>query len=133
MKAKYIALLVLVAFAACKAKNKQETLQVEVTPQDTVQVVKVPEPEPVVEIIDEGVNPDDKFFLIIDSYTVEDFANSWKKTYADRGFKADLVMKNEDGYFRLALKSFNDLELAEKALAEMQKEAEFSKMWILIR
>ena len=96
-------------------------------------MVKVPEPEPVVEIIDEGVNPDDKFFLIIDSYTVEDFANSWKKTYADRGFKADLVMKNEDGYFRLALKSFNDLELAEKALAEMQKEAEFSKMWILIR
>lgn len=134
MKAKFVTLLLIVAFAACKSKDKGETLSLEVSPQDTVQVVEVqPEPEPVVKIIDEGVNQDDKYFLIVNSYTIEELAHSWNKVYQDKGYKSDLVMKDDDGYFRLALKSFDDLQLAKDALREMQKEEEFGKLWIMLK
>ncbi len=134
MKAKFVALLLIVAFAACKSKDKGETLSLEVSPQDTVQVAEVqPVPEPVVKIIDEGVNLDDTYFLIVNSYTIEELAQSWNKVYQDKGYKSGLVMKDDDGYFRLALKSFDDLQLAKDALREMQKKEEFDELWIMLK
>ena len=133
MKVKSVIFLLLIALVSCKSK-KEEVVIVDVAPQDTVKtVVAPPTPEPVVEKIDEGVNQDDKYFLIINSYTVKEFAEGWCKIYKERGYKSDLVMKNEDGYYRLALKSFDDLEPAEKALKEMKKEDEFSNLWIMVR
>ncbi|MGQ8337614.1 SPOR domain-containing protein [Sunxiuqinia sp. A32] len=135
MKTKYIVLILIIAIAACESKkDKVVDLEIDVAPQDTVQVVEsTPQPEPVVEIVDEGVNQDDRYFLIIDSYTVKEFAESWNKKYRDQGFKSDLVMKNEDGYYRLALKSFDDLKLAEEALAKLQKDTEYENVWIMVK
>lgn len=136
MKAKTTALLLIIVLAACKSKDQRETLQVEVAPQDSVQLIEpepVPSPEPLEKMIDEGVNQDDNYFLIISSYTVEEFAEEWKEVYRKKGFRSDLVMKGDDGYYRLALKSFNDLKLAEDALKEMQQEKEFGEMWILAK
>ena len=132
MKAKYFVLFLIIVVAACKSKENKQDLEVSVAPQDTVQIVEPePSPEPVVKIVDEGVNQDDKYFLVINSYAVEEIALEKKKLFEDKGYKADLVMKDEDGYFRLALKSFNDIELAENALEEMQKEEEFNEMWLM--
>jgi len=134
MKSKNLMLLVvLLALVACKAKEKEEELQVEVAPQDTVQVAEViePEPEPVVEI-DMGVNLDDKYFLIADTYTVKAFAESWNKKYQEQGFNSALIMRNEDGYYRLALQSFNDFELAQNALEVLRQEEELQDAWIMI-
>lgn len=134
MKSKnLLVLLVVLALVACKTKEKKEDLQVEVAPQDTVQVaeVKEPEPEPVVEI-DMGVNLDDKYFLIVDTYTVKAFAESWNKKYQQEGYKSAVIMRNQDGYYRLALQSFNDFDLAKSALDVLRQEEKFQDAWIMV-
>ncbi len=130
---KLLVFALLIAFVACKTKEKEEDLQVEVAPQDTVQIVEVPEPEPepVVEI-DMGVNLDDKYFLVVDTYTVEAFAESWNKKYQQRGFNSAVIMRNKDGYYRMALQSFNDLDLAQNALKVLRLEKEFEDAWIMV-
>lgn len=134
MKVKHFVLFLIIVVAACKSKENKQDLEVFVAPQDTVQIIEPePNPEPVVNVIDEGVNLDDKYFLVVNSYTIEEIALEKKKLFEDKGYKANLVMKDEDGYFRLALKSFNDIELAENALKEMQKEEGFSEMWLMAK
>ncbi|TDO01232.1 SPOR domain-containing protein [Sunxiuqinia elliptica] len=134
MKSKYLLILFVVALAACKSKESKEELQVEVAPQDTVQQVVMPEPkpeEPTVEI-DMGVNLDDKFFLVVDSYTVKEFAESWNKKYQKMGYNSAVIMRNEDGYYRVAVQSFNDFEMAKNALDVLRQEADFSNAWVMV-
>lgn len=134
MKSKnLLVLVILLALVACKTKEKEEDLQVEVAPQDTVQIVEAPapEPEPVVEI-DMGVNLDDKYFLVADSYTIKEFAESWNKKYQQRGFNSAVIMRNQDGYYRLALQSFNDFELAKNALEVLRQEEDLNDAWIMV-
>ncbi|MGQ7869749.1 SPOR domain-containing protein [Sunxiuqinia sp. sy24] len=123
----------LIVFVACKTEEKKEDLQVEVAPQDTVQVAEVvaPEPEPVQEI-DLGVNLGDKYFLIADTYTVKEFAESWNQKYQKQGYKSAVIMRNEDGYYRLALQSFNDFDLAQSALEVLRQEDELKDAWIMV-
>lgn len=134
MKSKYLLILFVVVLAACKSKESKEELQVEVAPQDTVQQVVVPEPkpeEPTVEI-DMGVNLDDKFFLVVDSYTVKEFAESWNKKYQKMGYNSAVIMRNKDGYYRLAVQSFNDFEMAKNALEVLRQEEDFSNAWVMV-
>ena len=128
-----LVLVILLALVACKSNEKEEDLQVEVAPQDTVQIVEAPEPEPepVVEV-DMGVNLEDKYFLIADTYTVKAFAESWNKKYQQRGFKSAVIMRNEDGYYRLALQSFRDFDLSKNALEVLRQEEELNDAWIMI-
>lgn len=134
MKTKHLLLILFVIlYAACKEKEKEEGVQIEVMPQDTVSVVESPEPPPPpVEEIDKGVNLDDKYFLVVDSYTVKEFAESWDKKYQERGYNSAVIMRNEDGYYRLALQSFNEFDLAKDALEELRAEEEFKDAWIML-
>ncbi|WP_339740022.1 SPOR domain-containing protein [uncultured Sunxiuqinia sp.] len=134
MKSKNLLVLVIVlALVACKTKEKEDDLQVEVAPQDTVQIVEVPEPEPEpVEEVDLGVNLDDKYFLVVDTYTVKAFAESWEQKYKQEGYKPAVIMRNEDGYYRLALQSFKDFDLAKEALRVLRLEDEFEDAWIMV-
>ncbi len=132
MKLKNLLVLVVVlALVACKTKEKEEDLQVEVAPQGTDQIVEAPEPEPVEEI-DLGVNLDDKYFLVVDTYTVKAFAESWNQKYQKEGHKPAVIMRNDDGYYRLALQSFNDFDLAQEALKVLRLEDEFEDAWIMV-
>ena len=133
MKSKHLFVIFFVVFVACKTKEKQDNLQVQVAPQDTVKVVEAPviSPPPI-EKIDMGVNLDDRYFLVVDSYTVKEFADSWNKIYQQRGFNSAVIMRNEDGYYRLALQSFKEFNLAEKALADLRKDEEYQKVWIMV-
>ena len=134
MKSKYLFILVLLlVFAACKTKQKQDDLKVTVVPQDTVKVAETPPPPPPpVEKIDVGVNLDDKYFLVVDSYTVKEFAESWNRKYQQEGFKSAVIMRNEDGYYRVAVESFKDFDLAKTAMNELRKEEGFENTWIMI-
>jgi cell division protein FtsN len=128
-----LVLLFLIVFVACKTKEKEEDLQVEVAPQDTVQIVEAPEPEPEpVEEIDLGVNLDDRYFLVVDTYTVKAFAESWNQKYQKEGYNSALIMRNDDGYYRLAVRSFNDIDLAKNALKGLQQEEGFEDAWIMV-
>jgi cell division protein FtsN len=133
MNAKYLLVIIFFVFAACKSKEEKVELQVEVSPQDTVQIVEAPEPPPApVEEPDKGVNLDDRYFLVVGTYTVKEFAETWEKKYQERGFKPEVIMRNEDGYYRLALQSFNDFDIAQGALGELRYEKEFQESWIMV-
>lgn len=133
MKLQHVLVLLFIVLFACKSKAPKQDLQVAVAPQDTVQVAKTPNPTPPpVAKIDMGVNLDDKYFLVVDSYTVKEFAESWNKKYQQQGFNSAVIMRNEDGYYRVALQSFKDFELAQKALKVLREEDEFKKAWIMI-
>ena len=133
MKTKYLLAILLLIFAGCKTKEKKEELQLDVAPQDTVKIIEAPAPPPpAVEELDMGVNMDDRYFLVVDSYTVKEFAESWNKKYQQRGFNSAVIMRDEDGYYRLALQSFNDFNTARKALKELRKDEEFQKAWIMV-
>lgn len=128
-----LVLMVVLALVACKTKEKEEDLQVEVAPQDTVQIVEAPDPEPEpVKEVDLGVNLDDKYFLVVDTYTVKAFAETWEQKYQQEGHKPAIIMRNDDGYYRLALQSFNDLDLAQEALKVLRLEDEFEDAWIMV-
>lgn len=134
MKLQHLLVLLLAGLIACKAKEKKQDLQIEVNPQDTVQVVEAPKPPPppVVKEIDMGVKLDDRYFLVVDTYTVKEFAESWNREYQKQGYKSAVIMRNEDGYYHLAVQSFNDFDLAQKALKVLREEKDFDNAWIMV-
>ncbi|MCL3779916.1 hypothetical protein EMN47_05875 [Prolixibacteraceae bacterium JC049] len=117
---------------SCKKKKVEEPqVQVVEVKKDTVPEVQ-PEPEPVV--IDEGVNLDDKYFIVVGSYTVESFAKERSVYFKEKGLKPGIVMKNDDGWYRLAVKSFDEKKAADNALVELQKtDKDFLKAWVLTK
>lgn len=131
-KAAFILLILFVGFLA-GCKQKKAPVEVEVTQQDTIKVEKT---EPVVEKvveIDRGVNLTDKYFLIFNSYTVEEFAQEWNKNFQKKGYKSNLVMRNDNGYYCLALESYNDLKLAKEAMNRLREEPGMEDVWIMMK
>ncbi len=133
-KAAYILLVIcLVFWAGCKQKKAPAPVEVEVSQQDTV---KIEMPEPVVEKvveIDRGVNLTDKYFLIFNSYTVEEFAQDWCKTLKKKGYKPAIVMRNDNGYYCLALESYNEYKLAKEAMIRLREEPGLEDVWIMAK
>ena len=119
---------------SCKKKNVEENqVQVVEVKKDTVPEVK-PEPIPEPVVIDEGVNLDDKFFVVVGSYTVESFAKERSAYFKKKNLKPALIMKNEDGWYRLAVKSFDIKADADKALVELQKtDSDFANAWVMAK
>lgn len=131
-KSVYVLLVICIGlWAACN--QKKAPVQVDVTQQDTLKVEK---PEPVVEQkvkIDRGVNLEDKYFLIFNSYTVEEFAQEWNRNFQKKGYKSNLVMRNDNGYYCLALESYNDMKLAKEAMNRLREEPGMEDVWIMER
>jgi len=126
--------LLLFAFVACNNKKKEDNLKVKVVPQDTVKVAEAPAPPPPPPApkVDMGVNLDDKYFLVVSTNTVKSFADAWNKKYQGEGFNSKVIMRNEDGYYRVAVQSFKDFDLAKAALKELQKDEGFKNAWIMV-
>lgn len=132
MKLHHLLILLLVLAISCKPKEKKETLKVSVIPQDTVKVEETPAPPPPEKKVDLGVNLDDKYFLVASTNTVKAFADAWNKKYQEDGFKSAVIMRNDDGYYRVAVESFNDLDLAKTALDELKKKKGFKNVMIMV-
>lgn len=132
----FILALFLLGVSSCKNKVKQVT-----PPPPTPKVEEKqpePEPAPVVEEVvkekDEGVNIEDSYFVIVNSYTVPEFANERSKFWNENGFDSKVIMRNEDGYYRLALKSFNEYSDAVNACLKLREEnEEFKNAWVMFR
>ena len=134
MKIRYFIVLLLIAFVACNNKKKEEDLKVKVVPQDTVKVAETPAPPttPPVEKVDKGVNLDDKYFLVASTNHVKAFADSWNKKYQQEGYNSNVVMRNEDGLYHVAVQSFKKFDLAKKALEDLRQKDGFSNAWIMV-
>lgn len=120
---------------SCKQKKvEKDPVQVVEVKKDTIPEVKpAPKPKPLIKI-DEGVNLTDKYFVVVGSYTVEDFAKERLLYFKKKGLKPALTMRNEDGWFRLAVKSFKKIADANKALKKLKKDdADFANAWVMTK
>lgn len=132
----FILALFLLGVSSCKDKVKQVTPP---PPPPPKVEEKKPEamPAPVEEVVEEkneGVNIEDSYFVIVNSYTVPDFANERSQFWNDNGFNSMVIMRNDDGYYRLALKSFNEYADAVNACLELRDQnVEFKNAWVMFR
>lgn len=129
-------LAVIIGVSSCKNKVKQET------PPPAPPIVEEKKPEPVpapvveeeVVEVEEEVNIDHSYFVIVNSYTIPDFANEKSKFWSENGFKPMVIMRDDDGYYRLALRSHDDYSQAITSCLELrQQNIEFKDAWVMFR
>lgn len=136
MKRFVIAVMVIVVAFSYSCKNKEKPAPPPPAPPK-IETPK-PKPEPVAKpkpvVKDEGVNLNDKFFVIVNSYTIPEYAREKSKEWSKKGFKPRVIMRNMDGYYRLAIKSFNDYSDAMAAALKLRNEyPEFKDAWVMNR
>jgi cell division protein FtsN len=68
-----------------------------------------------------GVNPDERFFIVVASYTVEEFAKAQLRELERQGFRPGIIMTNQDGWFKLAIESHNTISDAREALTRLKR------------
>ncbi|MCF8357415.1 MAG: SPOR domain-containing protein [Prolixibacteraceae bacterium] len=68
------------------------------------------------------VNLDHKYFIVIASYTVEEYALETLDEVSKEGFTPKLFMQNKDGWYKLAVESFQNIEQADSALNKVREK-----------
>ncbi|MDA3815879.1 MAG: SPOR domain-containing protein [Prolixibacteraceae bacterium] len=90
---------------------------------DTTKNVAVKESEPKVkEEVVKPVDVDAPYFIVVASYTVKDFAITQKEVMEAEGLKPAIIMTNDDGWYKLAVQSFDSIESARKSLKELKEK-----------
>lgn len=126
----FVVLLLLVAFA-CRKKpsdqyeyykpyQKDSVAAQAVVPQkaDSVEENTVVEKE----IQIKPVDLNHRFFIVLASYSVEDFARAAKTDLEKQGYQPAIFMVNDDGWHKLAIGSYNSYDEAQKALLQVRKK-----------
>ena len=132
MKIYYFIFLAFVIISCNSRHAPVEDVQVTVAPQNKkIEQDTIPVPKKEKVIVNDQVMPGDNYFLIINSYTIPEFAQAAKKRYIEKGFRPAVIMRDRDGYYRLAVKSFNSYQMA---ITEMQRlksgDAEYKNLWV---
>lgn len=113
-------------------KQSDSIAAIDTTPVESPVVEAVVEAEAVTE--EKGVDLNDNYFLVVASYTVEDFALEQKQKLAEKGFHPEVFMINDDGWFKLAVKSYKTEKEATNGLAELKaNEDMFSQAYIVFK
>ena len=139
MKMKYCIPFLLAGFmffSSCGNKKKTNE-KAPVSQEDTIPQKKVVPPASALPkdtvAQNEGVRLSDNYFLVMNSYTVKEFAEAANRECQKEGFNSAVFMRNGDGYYRLALKSFTDFNRARKEMIEMKKNPKYKHLWILVK
>lgn len=127
----FLIAMMVVAVLSCKRKTADEYEYYDQPVKDSVaeqidtvveaiqEVVEEPQ-KPVIKAFDEN----DRYFIVVSSYTVEDFALAQKKELEAQGYQPGVIMTDDDGWFKLAVSSYPKYSEAEKALAHLQKKGD---------
>jgi cell division protein FtsN len=125
-----ISILIFVIIFSCKRKstddyeyyqpNASDSVKTEAVEAPVVEQVVVEEP---VEEPDRGVDLEShNYFIVVATYVVEDFAISQKKELAAQGYKPGIFMLNEDGWYRLAIESYETYDQANIAMERLKEK-----------
>lgn len=125
-----ISIVIILVFAGCRKKpandyDYYEPAQKDTAAEvvDTTKKVVVKEPEPKIkENVVKPVDVDAPYFIVVASYTVNDFAIAQKKELEEEGLKPEIIMTNEDGWYKLAVQSFDSFEKAKKSLKKLKEK-----------
>jgi hypothetical protein len=98
------------------------------TPNDSIQLKK---------ITVDGIKPvdlNDKYFIVVASFSVEEYAITMKYELIKQGYKPEIFILNDDGWNKLAILSYNDFEVATQELEKIKlKGGLFSGARIVIK
>ncbi|MCF8361630.1 MAG: SPOR domain-containing protein [Prolixibacteraceae bacterium] len=125
-----ISVIVILIVAGCRRKPADDYDYYEPAKKDTAtevvdttKKVAVKEPEPKVkEDVVKPVDVDAPYFIVVASYTVEDFAIAQKEEMEEEGLKPAIIMTNDDGWYKLAVQSFDSFKMAKKSLEELKEK-----------
>lgn len=126
-----LACLIVIVLFSCRRKStdsyeyykphKADSVKVEVA--DSIAALDKDKPSEKPEIVTvKGVDLNDRFFIVVASYTIEDFAKAQLKKLEQQGYKPAIFMLNEDGWFLLAVESYKSLSEASAALNLLKKK-----------
>lgn len=124
-----IAVLIFLAMIGCRKKPANDYEDYETVSKDTTTVVadtlnqkvEAKKPEVKKEVVPE-VNIDHPYFIVVASYTVEDFALAKKKELESQGLKPAVIMTDNDGWYKLAVQSFESYSDARQALPALKEK-----------
>lgn len=133
----------LLAIVSCRQKNADDNLYYQPYRKDSITIVKqLVARSDSLKVIDLEVKPeecnpvniDDKYFIVIASYSVEQYALAMKSELEKEGFKPQIIIVNNDGWNKLAISSYNNFEEATVALNLIrQKKGRFSDARLVVR
>lgn len=76
----------------------------------------------------------DKYFIVIASFSVEEYALAMKDDLIKKSYKPEIFMLNDDGWYKLAISSTNNFEEATNAMNQIKlKSALFSGARIVVK
>lgn len=146
MKTKlFLAGLIILMAYSCQRKTSDDYKYYKPTPKDTIcneitdtiasvttENISTTTPEKK-EI--KGVDlENDSYFIVVASYAVEEFANAQKAELIAQGYKPDIFMIDDDGWFKLAVESYKTYSEATEALNLLkQKQELFSSARIVVK
>ena len=130
MKESLLIVLLLVLFCGCRPKNDDEyAINKPYRKDSAVLVSSVLAKVDTIQLPDEVLDPtsirpasaDDKYFIVIASFSVEKYALAMKSELEQKGFSPVIVEINNDGWNKLAISSYNSFSDAERALTHIRQ------------
>jgi cell division protein FtsN len=139
----YFIFFILLSFS-CRKKIAEDYVYYQPYKRDTVSIKKVITPSITTvdslqteEVAVDNIKPvdlNDKYFIVVASFSVEEYAISMKEKLVKQGFNPEIFMLNDDGWHKLAICSYNNLTEANEALVKLkQKGGLFSGSRIVIK
>lgn len=139
----YLIFFILLSFS-CRKKIADDYAYYQPYKRDTTSVKKSVSPtlatvdsvqtgNKVVEKI-KPVDLSDKYFIVVASFSVEEYALTMKNDLIKQGFEPEIFILNNDGWNKLAIVSYNNLEEATEAMNKIKlKGGLFSGARIVIK
>lgn len=131
--------LVILMWAGCKRKPTNDYQYYKPYQKDSIAVdtlkletdtITMHEAEAIIEV--KGVDLKDRFIIVVASYSMEEFALEQKKELQRQGYKPEVFMLNEDGWYKLGVESHATYIAAKDALAILKnKEGLFTNAVIV--
>jgi len=135
--------LLLMMFLSCRKKIADDYIYYQPYKKDSTAVVKQTinvTDTLMVDTIDiraadfRPVDINDKYFIVIASFSVEEYALAMKVEMEQKGFEPEIIMVNNDGWNKLAICSYNKFEDANNALNLIkQKRGRFSEARLVVK
>ena len=155
------ALVVGLAFSACKSKKQMATSQyttdntvepkVFSVPDTNTETVKKEEPKPEPKVTDskpiatrkeqvsftseqdKSQNEVNTFFVIIGSFSQLENAKNYRETLIDQGF-TPIILHSETGYYRVCVNSYKQEMDARGRISQIRQAfPQYSDVWLLIK
>ncbi|HPR33056.1 MAG TPA: SPOR domain-containing protein [Prolixibacteraceae bacterium] len=127
-----VGILALIFFVSCRQKESGDYIYYQPYKRDTVGTgqgtgqspdsTRQTAASPIRErVVAKPVSLNDKYFIVVSSYTIPEYAHAAKEELKEQGFSPEVFMQNNDGWYKLAVESCMTLPEADSALNRIRR------------